>query len=84
LTIKYIAYKSNLTEKTKRRAFDIMVKVTQNEISADKDPMGLAVPVPYVSCIKTGENLTQKEISNVACTEVTLRNRFKGYKETTY
>jgi transcription initiation factor TFIIB len=58
-----------------------MEKVTENEISAGKDPMGLAATVLYISCIKTGENITQKEISNVAgVTEVTLRNRFKDIK----
>jgi len=71
----------NLTEKTKRHALDIMEKVTENEISAGKDPMGLAATVLYMSCIKTGENITQKEISNAAgVTEVTLRNRFKDIK----
>jgi transcription initiation factor TFIIB len=43
--------------------------------------MGLAATVPYISCIKTGEKISQKEISNVAgVTEVTLRNRVKGLK----
>jgi transcription initiation factor TFIIB len=79
--IAKIANKGNLTEKTKRHALDIMEKVTENEISAGKDPMGLAATVLYMSCIKTGENITQKEISNVAgVTEVTLRNRFKDLK----
>ena len=58
-----------------------MEKITENEISAGKDPMGLAATVLYMSCIKTGEDITQKEISNVAgVTEVTLRNRFKDLK----
>jgi transcription initiation factor TFIIB len=79
--IAKIANKSNLTEKTKRHALDIMEKVTENEISAGKDPMGLAATVLYMSCIKTGEDITQKEISNVAgVTEVTLRNRFKDLR----
>jgi transcription initiation factor TFIIB len=79
--IAKIANKGNLTEKTKRHALDIMEKITENEISAGKDPMGLAATVLYMSCIKTGENITQKEISNVAgVTEVTLRNRFKDLK----
>jgi transcription initiation factor TFIIB len=79
--IAKIANNTNLTEKTKRHALDIMEKVSENEISAGKDPMGLAATVLYISCIKTGENITQKEISNVAgVTEVTLRNRFKDIK----
>ena len=40
--------------------------------------MGLAATVLYMSGIKTGENISQKEISNAAgVTEVTLRNRYK-------
>ena len=43
--------------------------------------MELAATVLYISCIKTGENISQKEISNVAgITEVTLRNRYKDLK----
>ena len=76
--IAKVANKANLTEKTKRQAINIMHKVTENEISAGKDPMGLAATVLYISSIKTGESISQKEISGVAgVTEVTLRNRFK-------
>ena len=76
-----VANNTNLSEKTKRQAINIMHKVTENEISAGKDPMGLAATVLYISCIKTGENISQKEISNVAgVTEVTLRNRFKDLR----
>jgi transcription initiation factor TFIIB len=79
--IAKVANKSNITEKTKRHALDIMKEVTENEISAGKDPMGLAATVLYMSCTKTGENITQKEICSAAgVTEVTLRNRFKDLK----
>ncbi len=79
--IARVANNAKLAEKTKRQAIDIMEKVTENEISAGKDPMGLAATVIYISCIKTGENISQKEISNVAgITEVTLRNRYKDLK----
>jgi transcription initiation factor TFIIB len=79
--IAKVANKANLAEKTKRQALNIMEKVTENEISAGKDPMGLAATVLYISCIKTGENISQKEISSVAgVTEVTIRNRFKDIK----
>jgi transcription initiation factor TFIIB len=77
-----VANKANLAEKTKRQAINIMEKVTENEISAGKDPMGLAATILYISSIKTGENISQKEISYVAgVTEVTLRNRFKDIKD---
>jgi transcription initiation factor TFIIB len=79
--IAKVANKANLTEKTKRQALNIMEKVTENEISAGKDPMGMAATVLYISCIKTGENISQKDISHAAgITDVTLRNRFKDLK----
>jgi hypothetical protein len=46
--------------------FYIMKKVAENEISAGKDPMRLAATVIYISCIKTGEHISQKEISHAA------------------
>ena len=43
--------------------------------------MGVAATVLYISCIKTGENVSQKDISNAAgITDVTLRNRFRDLK----
>jgi transcription initiation factor TFIIB len=76
--IAKVANNTNLSEKTRRHALNIMDKVTENEISAGKNPMGFAATVLYISSIKTGENISQKEISNAAgVTEVTLRNRFK-------
>ena len=47
-----VANKAKLAEKTKRQAFNIMQEVTENEISAGKDPMRLAATVLYMSCIK--------------------------------
>jgi len=56
----------------------MMDDVTKKEISAGKDPMGLAATVLYISCIKTGENITRRDIAQAAgITEVTLRNRFR-------
>ena len=76
-----VANKANLSEKTKRQAICIMNDVTNNEISAGKDPMAIAATVLYVSCIKNGENIRQDYLSNAAgITGVTLRNRFKDLK----
>jgi transcription initiation factor TFIIB len=66
----------------KRHAFDIMSNLTNKEISAGKNPMGLATTVLYMSCVKTGEHRTQKEVAQAAgITDVTLRNRFKDLKD---
>src|SRR5215831_8538357 len=73
-----VANKATIDEKTKRQAIKMMDDVTKKEISAGKDPMGLAATVLYISCIRTGQNITQKDIAQAAgITEVTLRNRFR-------
>jgi transcription initiation factor TFIIB len=39
--------------------------------------MGLAATLLYMSCLKNGENKTQRDIADAAgVTEVTIRNRF--------
>jgi transcription initiation factor TFIIB len=79
--ITRIANKAEITEKTKHQAINLMNIVTEIEISAGKDPMGLAATVIYASCIKTGEIKTQKEIANAAdITDMTLRTRLKDLK----
>lgn len=76
--IAKVANKANLSEKTKRQAAEIMNNVTKREISTGKNPMGLAASVLYMSSMKTGENITQGDLSDAAgVTEVTLRNRYK-------
>jgi transcription initiation factor TFIIB len=76
--IAKVANKANLSEKTKRQAAEIMNNITKREISTGKNPMGLAASVLYMSSIKTGENITQGDLSDAAgVTEVTLRNRYK-------
>ena len=81
-----VANKANLSEKTKRQAVSIMndITATKDEIllSAGKDPMALTATVLYLSSLKTGENITQNNISNAAgVTAVTLRSRFRDLKK---
>jgi transcription initiation factor TFIIB len=76
--IAKVASKAKLSEKTRRQAAQIMSSVTREEISAGKDPMGLAASVLYLSSIKNGETITQSNIAEAAgVTEVTVRNRAK-------
>jgi transcription initiation factor TFIIB len=80
--IAKVANKANLSEKTRRQAAEIMNNVTKREISAGKDPMGLAASVLYLSSFNTGETITQNNIAYAAgVTEVTLRNRVKDLKK---
>jgi transcription initiation factor TFIIB len=77
-----IASKIGLSEKTKRYAIEILRKAEENKISAGKNPMGLAASALYLSCVKNGEDKTQRDVAEAAnITEVTIRNRYKGLKE---
>ena len=79
--IAKVANKANLTENTKRQAINMMKDVSDREIPAGKDPMGVAATVLYISCLRTGEDRTQNQIAHAAgVTEVTLRNRYKELK----
>jgi transcription initiation factor TFIIB len=79
--ITRIANKAKVSEKTKHHAINIMNTVIENELSAGKDPMGLAATVIYASCIKTGEIKTQKQLADAAdISDMTLRTRLKDLK----
>jgi len=53
----------------------MMMTVVKTEISAGKNPMGLAGAVLYLSCREYDEEITQNKIAEVAgVTEVTLRH----------
>jgi transcription initiation factor TFIIB len=78
-----IASKIGIAEKTKRYAVKVLKKAQEEEVSAGKDPMGLAAAALYLSCVRNGEDKTQRDIAEAAnVTEVTIRNRYKGLKET--
>ena len=80
--IAKVANMAKLGERTKRQAAEIMSNVTKKEISAGKDPMGLAASILYLSSIKTGEIITQSDIARAAgVTEVTVRNRAKEVRD---
>ncbi len=80
--VSRIASITDLSEKTKRKAREFLKEASRLEVSAGKDPMGLAAAALYLACVMMGENTTQKDIANAAgVTEVTIRNRYKGLKE---
>jgi len=76
-----IASRAKVSEKTQRRALQILLKAGQARISAGKDPMGLAASAIYVACTLEGESISQREVAKASgVTEVTIRNRYKGLK----
>ena len=79
--ISRIASKIGISEKTRRSASLILKEAQENHESAGKDPMGLAAAALYLSSVKNGEDLTQRDIAEAAnVTEVTIRNRYKSLK----
>jgi transcription initiation factor TFIIB len=77
--IARVANNANLSEIIKRKAIDVMYKITDNELAAGKDPMGLAASLLYLSSMNnrdSNEYRTQSELAAAAgVTEVTIRNR---------
>ena len=70
-----------ISEITKRHAIKLLKLFQEHNFSAGKDPMGLAAAALYLSCVKNGKNVTQHHIADAAnVTEVTIRNRVKGFK----
>ena len=79
--IARISSKLEITEKTKRYAIKVLQEAQDRKESAGKDPMGLAASALYLSCVKNGVSVTQRDIAEAAgVTEVTIRNRYKGLK----
>ena len=79
--VSRIASRAGVSEKTQRRAREILVRAKQMRITAGKDPMGFAASALYVACTLEGEEKTQKDVAEAAgVTEVTIRNRYKGLR----
>src|SRR6187200_426743 len=47
-----VAGKASVTENTKRQALSIMKEIGKKQISAGKDPMGLAATTVYAACLR--------------------------------
>lgn len=81
--VSRIASRAGLSEKTKRRALEILKMAGTERLSAGKDPMGLAAAALYVACSLEGDVKTQRAIAESAgVTEVTIRNRYQGLRST--
>jgi len=80
--IARISSNVKVTEKTKRYAAKVLKETQKRQESSGKDPMGLAAAALYFSCVKNGVSITQRDLAEAAgVTEVTIRNRYKGFKD---
>ena len=76
-----VANNAKLSEKIKRQAMNIMHDIIKSGASAEKDSIGVAGLVIYVSSFNTSETITQMDIADAAgVIEVTIRNRYKDKK----
>jgi transcription initiation factor TFIIB len=72
--VSRVANMASISERTKRRAIDMIHNVIKSGLAAGKDPMGLAAAVLYLSCVSSGELKSQAVIAEAAgVSEVTLR-----------
>jgi transcription initiation factor TFIIB len=72
-----LANSTGVGEKVKRQSIRVMNEIIKKELSAGKDPMGLAAAVLYLVCQQHGDDTkTQRYFANIAgVTDVTIRNR---------
>ncbi len=79
--IARISSKLKIPEKTKRYAAKVLKEARERKESSGKDPMGLAASALYISCVKNGVSMTQRDLADAASiTEVTIRTRIKGLR----
>jgi len=78
-----ISNNMNLSEKTKRDAFDILKRCEDGGITAGKHPVAQAAASLYIACIVNGEKISQKKFSKESgVSDVTIRNRATLIKKT--
>lgn len=71
-----------LSERTKRKAVEILNEAKKNGFVAGKDPMGLAAAILYIAGTHYGDVKSQRQLAEAAGTsEVTIRNGIKGLKK---
>jgi transcription initiation factor TFIIB len=77
-----IASKARVSEKTYRRALEMLTTIKENPVSHGKDPNALAVAVLYAACLKEDEKVSQAQIAVAGDTSiVTLRKRFQDVRK---
>jgi transcription initiation factor TFIIB len=68
----------NVSEKTRRDALFFIKRARELEITAGKNPIGIASAALYFSCVYNKENISQLKIAKAAgITTVTIRNDYQ-------
>ena len=81
--ISKISNNLNLSEKTKRDAFNILKKCEIERITAGKHPVAQAAASLYLACMINGEKISQRKFAiESGISDVTIRNRSALIKKT--
>jgi transcription initiation factor TFIIB len=76
-----IANRAHVTQKSYRRAVQMLSIIKDDPVSYGKDPNALAVATLYAACLKEGEKVSQAQIAVAGNTSiVTLRKRFQDVR----
>ncbi|MCS7116355.1 MAG: TFIIB-type zinc ribbon-containing protein [Nitrososphaerota archaeon] len=77
-----IANEAQISEKTRRRAIEIIRRAKDSGAITGKDPNSIAAAALYLACKLENESKTQEVIAKASgVTEVTIRNRYKALKK---
>ncbi len=76
LYLHKIAKESNISERTTRKALDILISIRKNQAFIGKDPLSIAAAILYSTCRKNREKISQSKIAYSANINIiTLRKR---------
>jgi transcription initiation factor TFIIB len=76
-----IANRANVSQKSYRRAIQMLSIIKDNPVSYGKDPNALAIATLYAACLREGEKISQAQIAVAGNTSiVTLRKRFQDVR----
>ena len=79
--IERICWKLNLNDDFKMKSLELLNHAIKQNITAGKDPWGIAAAILYVTGMMTDNQVSQKDLARAAdVSEVTVRNRYKELK----
>ena len=64
--ISKIAEKTGISREVQGHAVKILREAKRKHVTIGKDPMGVAAAVLYIACQLNGQDVTQKDIAQVA------------------
>ncbi|MDQ4074610.1 MAG: transcription initiation factor IIB family protein [Thermoproteota archaeon] len=83
--IQKIANEAKISERTTRKAIDLLLAIKSHESFMGKDPLSIAAAILYAACREYKEKISQAKIASAANINIiTLRKRFSDIKDVMY